>query len=299
MGTKKKTETHQTVTPTNPDWITNPVKNLTGSVDALGQANPLDFVAGSNNLLDQAAESAGRLGNPAAYGQAQDIFRGVANNNGKSASLLDNLGSYFSPYQQNVIDAAQADLGHSADQAMAQQKLSLAQRGAFGDRGRDIADSELMSGLSRGANTILSGLRDQGFQRATALSDADANRRQGYDLASQGLKLQAGGALADSAGAQDANLRANIGTQSDTGSNVRQIKSDQLQAPLTLLQLRSALMSQQPFQLFNGQQIDGTSTTSTSGLGSALGALGSLANGLGSMGAFKFSSPLMTFGGKK
>ena len=103
-----------------------------------------------------------------------------------SASLLDGLQNYMSPYTSQVVDAARADL----DQQQAQQRAALlgsqGKRNAFGGSGVAIEGGLLAGEQARARNSIISGLLDQGFQRGTALSADDANRRQQTGLFNAG-----------------------------------------------------------------------------------------------------------------
>jgi len=67
-----------TNTPTNPEWVTSGVQNLSGRVmDLLGR-DPKSFVAGPSTLQRKAFADAGNLSLSPMYGQAGDIFSRVA-----------------------------------------------------------------------------------------------------------------------------------------------------------------------------------------------------------------------------
>jgi hypothetical protein len=279
MGSKQKTTqtSHQVTTPTNPEWVESPLKNIMGRIDGLSNLDPYSLVAGSNPLLRQAESSAGTLGQPVNYGEASNIYRNVAQNAGAGgpASVLQNLQSYISPYAKNVVDSALADYDFGAGQTIANNQLAAARTGAFGGSGNAITKSLTADTLTRGRAATSSNLYDQAFNRGAALSEGDANRRQAYDLASQNLRLGAASGLADAAGAQDANTRANIGTQAQVGDVLRQIEQSRLSAPLELLRTQVGLTGGLPLNMFTGSTTDGNSTSVTKS-SNPLGALGSL-----------------------
>lgn len=95
-----------------------------------------------------------------------------------SASLLDGLDRYMSPYTQSVVDASAADLAEQQAQQRATLLGSQGKRNAFGGSGIAVENTLLGSQQTRDRNTILSGLRDQAFTRGAALSESDAGRRQ-------------------------------------------------------------------------------------------------------------------------
>lgn len=273
---KKTTQTqHTEVKPTNPTWVEEPNKELTGDIDALKDVDPYSLVSGADPLMTQAAESAGQLGTPAAYGDADAIFRDVATS-GAPKSLLDNLQAYMSPYTKDVVDTSLADYDFGAGQAKAQSDLDIRNSGAFGGSGAGIAKAMTADALTRGRGTLSAGLRDQAFTTGANLSLADAQQMQ----AARGQQLQAGGAMSDNASASQTNDRNNIVMQSQIGDILRQIDSQRRMAPISLLNTRAGLNGQMRYDLFNGSVTDGTTTTKTS---DPMGTIGSLALGVGGL----------------
>ena len=230
-------------------------------------------------------------------------------------SLLDNLQAYMSPYTKDVVDTSLADFDEGAGEAQAQAQLDLGGDATFGGSGGAIGLAKLRGELARGRGSLSAGLRDQGFARGTALSADDANRRQQAAAANMAARNQfalnqgtmdqqnnqfnagqqdtdlarrmaAAQGLVDTSTAYDANQRANIGLQGDMGEMLRQIEQQRRMAPISQVATTTGLLGSLPYGLFRGETQDGTSTStsSTSGLGSALGALGSLTMGLGSLG---------------
>lgn len=259
MSKKSKSTTNQTTvqTPTNPEWVTQPTQDVAGKISALGNLDPYSLVAGADPLQTQAGQGAAGLGQDRGW---YDKIMG-----GSSASLLDGLGSYMSPYTQNVVDTSLADFDHNAGQTRAQQTLDMAGSGAFGGSGSALTRSGTEGELARARASLDAGLRDQAFNTGAGLSNQDASRRQDF----MGLQAQTGLAAEES-------QRSNLALQSDIGEKMRAIEQARLGAPISLAQIQAGLLSGLPLNLFTGQTstMNGTTTSKTS---DPLGTLGSLA----------------------
>jgi hypothetical protein len=322
--TKSTTDqaTHTVITPTNPEWVTDPVKTLAGKINDLSNLDPYSLVAGADPLQTQAAAGAANLTTPAGYGRANHIFNSVAGagpstysaQTGSAASLLDNLSSYMSPYLNDVVGASLGDYDYGAGQTRAQNRLALAQDDTFGGSGGALQTAMSEDAIARGRGALASQLRDQAFQTGANLSGQDAARRQQMTISNMDAlnqaaqfnaqaqeaalqrRLAAGSALVSSAGAQSANERENIATQASIGDMMRQIEAARRVAPISALASETGLLNSLPLGLFHGQTEDGTMHgTTTTTESDPIGAFSSLATGLGSlMGA---PLPVLSFGG--
>jgi hypothetical protein len=244
------TETsNSTTTPIVPDWITTPVQSAAGRANDLLQADPYGFVAPAQSLHGQAAAGATNLsGMSWNFDGAADLMRGVARHDAKTyapsygaadgyqaaqgtassyggallgpvanvgaESLLGNLDSYMSPYRRDVVDSALADYDFGAGQTRAQQDLDLAGSGAFGGSGAALTRSMTEDALTRGRAGTSANLLDQMFQRGTALSASDADRRQQAGLANAAAANQA--SLSQAGFQQEAGL-ANLAGRNQYG----------------------------------------------------------------------------------
>jgi hypothetical protein len=130
--------------------------------------------------------------------------------------------------------------------------------------------------LDRGRGTLAAGLRSGAYDRAASLAAQQANMNQQASLASgqfneQALSRQGDAAtgMANIAGAQGTDTRANIGTQADVGAILRQIEAARRGAPVTALGAESSLIGGLPLDLFKGQNatgsLSGTDVKTTSG----------------------------------
>jgi len=99
---------------------------------------------------------------------------------------IGDVNQWMNPYQQEVIDAATADINASRDQAANQQRQAMLARGALGgsDR-RGIHDAELQGQYDRTLATTLGGLRQSGYNRALGVAQQEAANRGNYDQSVQ------------------------------------------------------------------------------------------------------------------
>lgn len=259
-----------------PDWAQGPFKDLTADVDALGGVDPQSLVAGSNPLIDRAAQTAAGLGgDPAAYRGAQDVAGYVMNANAPRADFARASGfidDYMDPGLKHVVDAALADYDFGAGQTRAQLDLDLAGSGAFGGSGVAIEKSMTEDALNRGRASTSANLRSQAFDRAVAAAQGDAARKQSANELNARLygeqmdrALGAGRQLVDTANNRDANTRSNLGLQGELGQLLRGIEQDQRTAPLNLLQARSQLLQQLGLDKFFGESTTGSTDTTSQG----------------------------------
>jgi hypothetical protein len=303
---KKQTVTsdktfNSTTTPVTPDWALDPVKTIAGQIGQNAKLDPYSLIAPAHDLQGRAGAEAQNLsGLSWNFDSAADLMRGTAAAGpntyaastgqaakAKAASLLENLDSYMSPYRRDVVDAALSDFDHSAGQTRAQQDLDLAASGAFGGSGAALTRSMTEDALTRGRASTSANLLDQMFQRGTALSADDANRRQQVSLANAaaanqfGLanmdalnaagrfgaeardrtlqrQMEAGRGLVDLSSAYDANKRANVETQATMGGILRDIDQQRRHAPITTTQQMVAAISGLPTELFVGSQTQGS-----------------------------------------
>lgn len=290
MG-NKKTTTHQVTTPTNPNWVTQPIQSQLNSITDLAKLDPSSLIAPANPLQTQAGSTLADLGKTSAAGQttAMNKLTDLINLQTQGApqisaeSLLTGLDNYQNPILQKVVDTSLADFDANAGKTRAQQTLDIANQGAFGGSGAALTRSATEDALARARATTDATLRSDAFDKAAGLSNLDAGRRQDAAATNASLKMQNRSDIAANLGAlaglytgADANTRANAGAQDVVGGDLRAIDQQERQAPLTLAQQTGSLIGQLPLNLYKGE--DTTSTSSQSGgLLSSLGTLAMLA----------------------
>jgi hypothetical protein len=285
------TQQHTVTTPTNPTWVTEANQGYSNKIMDLGKVDPYSLVAGPTALQNQAVKAASNLGADTSkwdslVNMATPQVTGTTAN---SASLLDNLKAYMSPYTNDVVKSTLAGFDQNAGMTQAQQALDLARSGAFGGSGAAITQAMTNQGLAMARAQQEAGLRDQAFNTGAGLSNMDAARIQEANMANAQfeaqakalnaqLALQGRGQTADMLMNGDANTRQNVQLQGVLGSDMRAIDQARLNAPIDLLKTQVAMNQAIPANLFTGQTSDmnGTNTT-TSKTSDPLGTLGSLA----------------------
>lgn len=200
------------------------------------------------------ATAAGAFGG-SRHGVADSLTnREFADSAGSLAANLRNAG------WNTALNSAQFDIGNrmGADQynASSAMQAALANQGA---------------GLTAGLAANSDNMQAQQFNASSALQAALANQNAGLQGAN--FRLGAANQLGSQGMAQDANTRANLGTQADLGAQERAIneESDPQQAYLRFLAQLQALYGINPNSLIQqnqtGQQTSsGTTTSSPSGI---------------------------------
>jgi hypothetical protein len=283
---KSRSTTNQnttaTMTPTNPQWVTDSVQGLGGKItDTFKNLDPYSLVPGADPLQTQAASSAAGLTASPAYGQASDILGRVANagpSTVQAGDIQSGISGFMNPYLKDVVDTSLADYNQGAGYTRAENKLALAGDTTFGGSGGAIQTMLSNDAIDRGRGTLAAGLRSGAYDRAASLAAQQAGMNQQASLASgqfneQALSRQGDAAtgMANIAGAQGADTRANIGTQADIGAILRQIEAARRGAPVTALGAESSLIGGLPLDLFRGSNATGslagkTKTSQSGGL---------------------------------
>jgi len=282
---------NRTDRPDVPDWIANSVQGLSGKIGSFfDSTDPASLIAGADPLQSQAAFGASGLDpRTFAYDEAADATRGVmgmAAPQMQSASLLDNLGAYMSPYTGQVVDAALADFDFGAGETRAQQALDMAGAGAFGGSGAALTRSATEDALTRGRAATSANLRDQGFRVGAGLSESDAGRRQQasaanaqFEADNRNRNLAGAGQIANLASQLGADQRAIVGTQAAMGDVMRGITQAQTGAPVDFLAQELAMLTGLPLEMFVGMTSQGRENTTGSGTATGSGSKFSFGGG--------------------
>jgi len=291
MGKRKSTsQTTQSstsvMTPNNPEWVTSMAQNLGSGIHKFGNQDPYSLVAPASDLEKQAAASASKLGqgiggDPKGVG-GDDWFASLLSQSApqvSSASLLDNLQSYYNPYRNQVTDAAMADFDADAGRTRASQDLALAGDGAFGGSGAALTKSLTEGELSRARNTQMSKLLSDMFTTSAGLAGQDADRRQQASAANAQMALENRRMQGQLALERENSNRSNIAAQAALGQQLRSIEQAYRNAPMTQLGNQIDMFSGLPLQLFQGQTTNsnGTSSTKSTQTPSFLDVLGQVA----------------------
>jgi hypothetical protein len=237
--TKTNEKTHQdsTVTPTNPDWVTNSIRDFTDRINDFGNLDPYAMVAGPSALQQQAFAKAGELGGwqsalqqaiaaaggaldggPnlagfAGYTPAQGQAQGYsAPKLGPAAQASATLADYRG-YDAPKLGAAQ---GYTASQVSPAQIAALER--ATAERGSQYMADYLNPYLSKVVDTSLADF-DENAGTLRAQQAAQAAKNNAFSGSRYGIREgQTEGELARARGALDAGLRSNaFNTAADLG----------------------------------------------------------------------------------
>jgi hypothetical protein len=214
MSSKKTTTSNQTqntassTTPTVPSWIQTPTMNAALQIGGLQANGPGAYTPGISDLQRQAATAAGNLTLPGEYQQASGVLSGVPNvTNGGAVgnitapgqvadvngqSVLDNLSSYYNPFESSIINPVLQQYDYQAGQTRAAQAAQAAAGGAFGGSRYGIQEANTEQQLAMGRAQTQGGLLNQMYTQAAGMSEADTARRQAAALANQQAAEQAG-----------------------------------------------------------------------------------------------------------
>lgn len=260
----------KTSTPNVPDWFTQPTQSLVGRLNTLGATDPASLVSGIDPLQAQAAAGASELttGNAAWMDKLMNKPAPVVS----AESVLTNLESYYNPFREEVTDKAMADFDANAGRTRAMQDLDLAGSGAFGGSGAAITKSLTEGEMSRARSSELAGMLSDMFNTSTGLSNADAGRRQSASEATANLDMQARAQKAALGFGREENARANIATQAGLGGTLRDIDTEQKQAPFNLQDWLTQNLAGLNPALFTGQSETGSSKTTGKSKGTSLSA---------------------------
>jgi len=195
--------------------------------------------AGQAGMYGQQGAGLGLAGTAAAapaFGAGQQYSSQVTNPNA--------VGSYMSPYQQQVTDIAKADAVRNAQIAQQQANLGSARQGTYGGARQALAQSEREKNLMGN----LSNIQAQGSQ--SAYDRAIQNMQYGSNLGLQGIQtglqgVQAGmqgiGQGLQGVGAQQAGYAG----ANQAASTLGQLGSSQQQADLARMGFQNQLGGQQ------------------------------------------------------
>ena len=187
---------------------------------AQGLITQIDPVTGA--VTARPAPSAQAITNAAAYGDlaGQAAFAGQGAGDPYLAAAQGYVGpqgyeQFMSPYQQEVIDATQADMASQLAQQQAQ--LGASAGNAFGGGRFGVAEGQLAASGALGSALAGAQLRQQGFQQANQLASNAYQQQMGMGsqamqqaLQNQGLYSQAQQNQLATAQAQSGQLQSQL-----------------------------------------------------------------------------------------
>jgi hypothetical protein len=279
---------------TKPDGTTT-YENVGVKKDAFKpySTNMNDYVAGFSPLQEQVQYNAANMQVPGQYNQATgltgmsgmgalgtaqsaenmggDFLRATSNVLDPKTGKYDtssSVGSFMSPYMQNVVDVQNEAAQRQADMARNQRNAQATKAGAFGGSRQAIENAE----ANRSLQSLMNNNQLQGQQ--AAYQGALQNMQYGAGLGMQGLNTaQQGYGMAGQAGASLANIGSQqlgaqqgiLGLQNTIGKQ----QQDQEQQKITQAIQNFANQQQAPMQAYNqynallrGYAVPGMTTTS-------------------------------------
>jgi hypothetical protein len=295
---KTKSSSTATTTPQVPGHIAGPYKDYYSQVSALQQSNPTATTTPASTLQQRAFTAANGL--PAnRTADAQNATRSLldyAPSTVTAGSLADaDLSPYTDPWEDDVVNATLSDVerfrGMGINANSSNATLSGGWGGSVGSRA-GVSDSLTNEAALREAASRAAALRSAGFINAQDRATSDIDRRfsadqfnVGSDMAGAGFRLGAAGQLGDQELAEGASSRADIGLMGDLGETERDIamENNPQYAQMQYLARLAALLSAGNPELFTGQNIQQSGTSTTSSTPSGISQIGSLIQGLSSM----------------
>jgi hypothetical protein len=311
MSSKKKTTetsssntaTNSTVTPNVPTWYSDPTQQLAGSLGTMF-GNAGQYTPQISDLQNQAVAGAQNLTSSPYYNQAGATLNNVGDV--APSSVLDNLSSYYNPFQSQITDPVMAAYDKQAGITTAANAANAAKTGAFGGSRYGVEQAQSLADLAQGRASTQGTLLQNMYTQAAGMSEADAARRQQAAIDNQQTGLAKGTALANLGSAQGADARANVAEQAQVGGAQTDTQNAIRQYPIQYQQQMEQLLAGLNPALFTGStsagtgSSSGTKTTTESdqpGLLQALGTAGAIASLFTPMAPFSAATAMGSLGG--
>jgi len=178
------------------------------------QAYSGDLTAGINSQ-----QQAGIGGINANAGYASPYIQQAAGQATSSSAPITGgqIQNYMNPYQQSVIDATLAQMGHENQTAQASLTGNQIAQGALGGNATGVARGILAGQQGRTMASTVAGLNQQNYQQALSAAQAQqqtgiagANALANYGVAGQSAALQGAGAQLSAGTLQQQTEQANL-----------------------------------------------------------------------------------------
>lgn len=270
--TKSTSQQTATTTPNVPDWLTTPYQTSATQVGQLQATNPSTFAPSSTPRLDQVWSNASDL-KAGDYSGSTGLLSGV-NYDLTGTSGADFMGRYRDLFSKDITDPVLADYDVEAGKVRASQAADAARNGAFRGSRFGLREAATEGELARGRASTYGGLLKDAANFAMSGGQADAARAQAAAEGNRSARFQGAGLLSDITGKASADQRATLDTQGKYASQEADLLNKIKQYPIEFQQQMQGLLSGLNPDLFTGQTINssGTSTSkSSSSLGSLLG----------------------------
>lgn len=162
------------------DQILNASKNVPGFNQLGGQT--YTSLANFNTPFIGAASMEGSYFDPAKMQAAADV---------QARGLADvNMGDYYNPYKDQVLNPIVSDLNTSEDRLRAQQRQAARAQGTLRGSGFGLDQATLEGELARARGSVLSPIYSDMYKTATGLAQVDTGRELTAGLANQATQQQ-------------------------------------------------------------------------------------------------------------
>lgn len=245
-----------------PDWLLNPAQQVAGNVSQIFNDPASKYTPTVSGLQQNAFRTASGLAQSPFLDQAGQAVGAVGDIGGES--VLSNLGDYYTPYRDQVLNPILNDYDEQSGITRARQAASGA-GGAFRGSRFGLREGQTEGELARGRAATEGGLLSDMYSQATALSAGDADRRQAAASGNQQVGLQRAGLLQSlglSAGSED---RANLGLQASLGATQTGLENDIRQHPITFAGQQEGLLQGLNTGDYSGTDVSQTGTTTDVG----------------------------------
>jgi hypothetical protein len=254
-----------------PDWLLHPAQTQASTIGGLMSQGSSSYTPQTSSLQQQAFDDAGNLQTTnLGYGQAKAALNGapsVGGNTVQAGSVLDNLSSYYNPYESAVMDPTMAAFDQNADQTRASQAAQAA-NGAFNSTRYGVTQALTEGQLALARSQTQGGLLNDMYNTATGLSAGDkdrslagqttnANLAQQAQIANQNAAIQKAQTLDTIANNKNATI--NVGNEATTQGNAAR------QEPLTFANQTGTLLSGLDPSSYFGKTIDSSGNVTSSG----------------------------------
>lgn len=251
----KTTESNQTSTsnatqtPTNPDWVTQPLQSDVSNIMALSNVPASSYVAPQTALQLQANQQGADTlsGTNPNYGAASAGF------SGNSSINAGDISGFLSPYLSQVLGTTNQALDQGAGVQNANLEAQAAASGAFGGSRFGVAQGVLGGQQQLAKGQADANIENTGYQ--SAVSDALNNATLGQNAATGLLNVGNG---------ENASNVANIAELANLGGAQQATAQAQAAAPIALAQAQTGLLAGLPLNMYTGQDATGSSNTSGS-----------------------------------
>lgn len=268
---------NSTTTPTVAPWLSNSYEGLNSLIGKYASSDPTSFVTQLNDVQKMGISGAQNLGGWQKYlSQGADLASSAGSQTSTpitAANILSmDRAAYTNPYTQDVVDTTLDDFDVDAGRTRAAQEAQAAKARAFGGSRYAVREAQTEGELSRARATTAAGLRDQAFNTASGLMQADAQRAREASQFNASLsqadlqrQLQAAQLMGSFGSASGENARADVNSQLTAGQQQYAVDNANTNALPTWLQNLSSLYGSIPIGSFTSLNQTGNQTGSTTG----------------------------------